>query len=194
MAVRAVFEFQNRTIPEFMPHVTPLNFTCEVVRATSRPNEARLFPSSNCRGETSQELADLPRAILCARSCVGDAAAFARLLKDVTCNRHGIEVDANRAEQAQTLGIGTLRIFVTARLVSCRNDRAANQARRSRPGHKGGACTESAIRRTAACWGSFSPAGFTNFPSRIWRCYSGLTLTICCSLMSAEELPILMLT
>ena len=41
--------------------------------------------------------------------CVGDGVAFAHLLQDVTCNRYGIEVDANRAEQARALGIETLQ-------------------------------------------------------------------------------------
>ena len=41
--------------------------------------------------------------------CVGDGVAFAHLLQDVTCNRYGIEVDANRAEQARVLGIETLQ-------------------------------------------------------------------------------------
>jgi hypothetical protein len=41
--------------------------------------------------------------------CVGDGVAFAQLLQDVTCDRYGIELDANRAEQAKTLGIETLQ-------------------------------------------------------------------------------------
>jgi SAM-dependent methyltransferase len=41
--------------------------------------------------------------------CVGDGVAFANLLQDVACNRYGIEIDANRAEQARSLGIETLQ-------------------------------------------------------------------------------------
>ncbi len=41
--------------------------------------------------------------------CVGDGVAFAHLLQGVACNRHGIEVDANRAEQAKAVGIETLQ-------------------------------------------------------------------------------------
>ncbi|MBI3477337.1 MAG: class I SAM-dependent methyltransferase [Acidobacteria bacterium] len=41
--------------------------------------------------------------------CVGDGVAFAHLLQDVACNRYGIEVDANRAEQAKALGVETLQ-------------------------------------------------------------------------------------
>ena len=41
--------------------------------------------------------------------CVGDGVAFAHLLKDVAAHRYGIEVDANRADQARALGIETLQ-------------------------------------------------------------------------------------
>lgn len=40
--------------------------------------------------------------------CVGDGAAFTCLLKDTNAYRYGIEIDANRAEQARSLGIETL--------------------------------------------------------------------------------------
>jgi SAM-dependent methyltransferase len=41
--------------------------------------------------------------------CVGDGVAFTRLLHGVTAHRYGIEIDANRAEQARDLGIETLQ-------------------------------------------------------------------------------------
>src|SRR5229473_2260757 len=41
--------------------------------------------------------------------CVGDGVAFTHLLRGVTARRYGIEVDANRAEQARALGIETLQ-------------------------------------------------------------------------------------
>ena len=41
--------------------------------------------------------------------CVGDGVAFTRLLHGVTAHRYGIEIDANRAEQARVLGIETLQ-------------------------------------------------------------------------------------
>jgi len=37
--------------------------------------------------------------------CVGDGAAFTRLLKNTAALRYGIEIDANRVEQARVLGI-----------------------------------------------------------------------------------------
>ncbi len=39
---------------------------------------------------------------------VGDGVAFTHLLHDVTAHRYGIEIDANRAEQARALGVETL--------------------------------------------------------------------------------------
>ena len=44
--------------------------------------------------------------------CVGDGVAFTRLLDGVTAHRYGIEIDANRAEQARALGIETLQANV----------------------------------------------------------------------------------
>ena len=40
--------------------------------------------------------------------CVGDGVAFARLLEGTQAYRYGVEIDANRAEQAVELGIETL--------------------------------------------------------------------------------------
>jgi hypothetical protein len=41
--------------------------------------------------------------------CVGDGMAFTHLLQGATAHRYGIEIDANRAEQARALGIETLQ-------------------------------------------------------------------------------------
>jgi len=41
--------------------------------------------------------------------CVGDGVAFTHLLDGVSTHRYGIEIDANRAEQARVLGIETLQ-------------------------------------------------------------------------------------
>lgn len=40
--------------------------------------------------------------------CVGDGAAFTRLLEGTRARRYGIEIDANREEQARELGIETV--------------------------------------------------------------------------------------
>ena len=41
--------------------------------------------------------------------CVGDGVAFTHLLQGVTAHRYGIEIDANRAEQARALGVETVQ-------------------------------------------------------------------------------------
>ncbi|MGC2371912.1 MAG: DUF6094 domain-containing protein [Candidatus Sulfotelmatobacter sp.] len=41
--------------------------------------------------------------------CVGDGVAFAHVLQNVISHRYGIEIDANRAEQARVLGTETLQ-------------------------------------------------------------------------------------
>ena len=41
--------------------------------------------------------------------CVGDGEAFGYLLKGANAYRYGIEIDANRAQQARALGIETLQ-------------------------------------------------------------------------------------
>jgi len=41
--------------------------------------------------------------------CVGDGVAFTHLLHGVSARRYGIEIDANRAEQARAFGIETLK-------------------------------------------------------------------------------------
>ena len=45
--------------------------------------------------------------------CVGDGVAFTRLLDGAQAHRYGIEIDANRAEQARELGIETLHANMT---------------------------------------------------------------------------------
>lgn len=40
--------------------------------------------------------------------CVGDGAAFQALITECPCRLYGIEIDANRAEQAKQLGMDTL--------------------------------------------------------------------------------------
>ena len=42
-------------------------------------------------------------------ACAGDGVAFTTLLSETLAHRYGIEIDANRAEQARVLGIETLQ-------------------------------------------------------------------------------------
>ena len=62
------------------------------------PEAARL---KNCLAFASQFSALDP--------CVGDGVAFTRLLHGVTAHCYGIEIDANRAEQARALGVETVQ-------------------------------------------------------------------------------------
>jgi len=41
--------------------------------------------------------------------CVGDGMAFTHLLQGVRAHRHGVEIDANRTEQARALGVHTVQ-------------------------------------------------------------------------------------
>jgi len=41
--------------------------------------------------------------------CVGDGTAFAQLLQGVSSHRYGVEIDANRSEQARALGVETVQ-------------------------------------------------------------------------------------
>jgi hypothetical protein len=62
------------------------------------PEAARL---KNCLASASEFSALDP--------CVGDGVAFAQLLQGEIAHRYGIEIDANRAEQARALGIETVQ-------------------------------------------------------------------------------------
>jgi SAM-dependent methyltransferase len=54
----------------------------------------------------------LPSEFSALDPCVGNGVAFTELLKDAGARRYGIEIDANRAEQATDLGIDTLHADV----------------------------------------------------------------------------------
>ena len=55
----------------------------------------------NCLGFSSEFSALDP--------CAGDGMALVRLLEGTEARRYGIEIDANRAEQARELGVDTLQ-------------------------------------------------------------------------------------
>lgn len=73
--------------------------------------ETRLgfFPLPVAESQRLKKWLTFPERFSVLDPCVGDGVAFAHLLQGVACNRHGIEIDANRAEQARTLGIETLQ-------------------------------------------------------------------------------------
>jgi len=51
---------------------------------------------------------ELPSEFSALDPCVGNGVAFTELLKGASARRYGIEIDANRAEQAANLGIEML--------------------------------------------------------------------------------------
>lgn len=75
---------------------------------TTWKNQAGIFPVARAGSRAAEELPCLRVAIL-GDACVGDGVAFTHLLHGVTAHRYGIEIDANRAEQARAVGIETLQ-------------------------------------------------------------------------------------
>lgn len=66
------------------------------------------FPLPAAEADRIRNSLMFPAELSALDPCVGDGVAFTQLLKDATAHRYGIEIDANRAEQARTLGIETL--------------------------------------------------------------------------------------
>lgn len=66
------------------------------------------FPLPIVEAERLKRCLQFPAEFSALDPCVGDGVAFTHLLKDAGARRYGIEIDANRAEQARGLGIQTL--------------------------------------------------------------------------------------
>ena len=67
------------------------------------------FPLPITEAKRLQSWLTFPERFSALDPCVGDGMAFTHLLDGVTARRYGIEIDANRAEQARALGIETLQ-------------------------------------------------------------------------------------
>ena len=67
------------------------------------------FPLPVAEAKRIKNWLTFPKTFSALDPCVGDGVAFTYLLHNVSCNRYGIEVDANRAEQARALEIETLQ-------------------------------------------------------------------------------------
>ena len=67
------------------------------------------FPLPIAEARRLKDWLTFPERFSALDPCVGDGVAFVHLLENVACNRFGIEVDANRAEQARDSGIETLQ-------------------------------------------------------------------------------------
>jgi SAM-dependent methyltransferase len=66
------------------------------------------FPLPVKEAERLKKCLDFPEEFSALDPCVGDGVAFTHLLEGTHARRYGIEIDANRAEEAARLGIDTL--------------------------------------------------------------------------------------
>lgn len=81
----------------------------EVPRASLRQDQTGLFPLPIPEAERVRAWLSFPSGLSALDPCVGDGVAFTHLLKGSEARRYGIEIDADRAEQARNLGIETLQ-------------------------------------------------------------------------------------
>ena len=65
------------------------------------------FPLPVAEAERLRACLSFPSEFSALDACVGDGVAFTHLLKATQARRYGIEIDANRVEQARSLGIET---------------------------------------------------------------------------------------
>jgi hypothetical protein len=71
------------------------------------------FPLPTADAERLRNCLRFPDEFSAMDPCVGDGVAFTQLLRGTQAPRYGIEIDANRAEQARNLGIDTLQANTT---------------------------------------------------------------------------------
>jgi len=67
------------------------------------------FPLPIAEATRLKNLLSFPERFSALDPCVGDGVAFTQLLHGVTAHRYGIEIDANRAEQARVLAIDAVQ-------------------------------------------------------------------------------------
>src|SRR5712692_10429710 len=67
------------------------------------------FPLPLAEGDRLKNCLAFPSEFSALDPCAGDGVAFARMLEGTQSRRYGIEMDANRSEQARNLGIETLQ-------------------------------------------------------------------------------------
>ena len=67
------------------------------------------FPLPIAEADRLRSCLVFPAEISAIDPCVGDGVAFTHLLERTQSHRYGIEIDANRAEQARSMGIDTLQ-------------------------------------------------------------------------------------
>ena len=79
------------------------------------------FPLPVPEAQRLKKCLDFPEEFSGLDPCVGDGIAFTHLLEGTKARRYGIEIDANRAEQAVRLGIDTLHATTAVCCVGCRH-------------------------------------------------------------------------
>lgn len=67
------------------------------------------FPLPSPEADRLRSCLNFPSEFSAIDACAGDGAAFTTLLRGTHGRRYGIEIDANRAQQARSLGIETLQ-------------------------------------------------------------------------------------
>lgn len=76
-----------------------------------RPNakiKLGFFPLPVAEADRLRSCLSFPAEFSALDPCVGDGVAFTHLLKETAARLYGIEIDANRAEQAKSLGVETV--------------------------------------------------------------------------------------
>lgn len=84
------------------------SFKKEALNASSWQNQTGIFPLPVAEATRLRSCLVFPSEFSALDPCVGEGVAFTHLLKETHARRYGIEIDANRAEQAKSLGIETL--------------------------------------------------------------------------------------
>lgn len=67
------------------------------------------FPLPTAEAKRIRNCLIFPQEFSVVDPCVGDGVAFVHLLEGTEARRYGIEIDANRAEQARNLGVETVQ-------------------------------------------------------------------------------------
>lgn len=76
-----------------------------------RPNaktKLGFFPLPVAEADRLRSCLSFPSEFSALDPCIGDGVAFTHLLRETPARRYGIEIDANRAEQAASFGVETL--------------------------------------------------------------------------------------
>jgi hypothetical protein len=94
-----------------IPFLSSMDFNAYSEEGSVRPHgktKLGFFPLATAEAERLRNCLTFAPEVSAVDPCVGDGVAFTGLLKGAEAHRYGIEIDANRAEQAREFGIETL--------------------------------------------------------------------------------------